>query len=83
MVQLVKGLEASEGQSSSIVTGFSIFSAHVKLAGVMRALTVCMSNYRSRRQLQMLSAEALKDIGISRTEALAEAGRPCWDSSKR
>ncbi|WP_432474080.1 DUF1127 domain-containing protein [Amphritea sp. HPY] len=35
-------------------------------------------NYRSRRQLLTLDNRALKDIGISRAEALAEAGKPAW-----
>lgn len=35
-------------------------------------------NYRSRRQLLTLDSRALKDIGISRAEALAEAGKPAW-----
>ncbi len=35
-------------------------------------------NYRTRRQLLQLDAAALKDIGISRAEALAEARKPFW-----
>ncbi len=37
-------------------------------------------NYYSRQQLKKLDATALKDIGVSRTEALKEAQRPFWDS---
>lgn len=34
--------------------------------------------YCSRRQLRQLDDRALKDIGISRAEALAEARKPFW-----
>lgn len=37
-------------------------------------------NYYSRQQLKVLDAAALKDIGVSRAEALKEAQRPFWDS---
>lgn len=37
--------------------------------------------YYSRRLLRNLDAHALKDIGLSRTDALREAGRPFWDNS--
>jgi uncharacterized protein YjiS (DUF1127 family) len=35
---------------------------------------------RQRRQLKALDARALEDIGISRSQALHEAGRPVWDA---
>ncbi len=35
-------------------------------------------NYRSRRQLLALDATALKDIGISRAEALEEGRKAFW-----
>lgn len=35
-------------------------------------------NYRTRRQLLKLNDTALKDIGISRAEALQEAKKPFW-----
>ena len=34
---------------------------------------------RSRRALAGLGADALADIGVSRTAASREAGRPAWD----
>ncbi len=37
--------------------------------------------YYSRRLLRNLDVHALKDIGLSRTDALREAGRPFWDNS--
>ena len=35
---------------------------------------------RTRRALLNLSAEQLRDIGLSEAEALREAWRPIWDS---
>ncbi|THH35835.1 DUF1127 domain-containing protein [Aliishimia ponticola] len=35
--------------------------------------------YRQRAALRRLDADALRDIGISRAEATAEAQRPVWD----
>jgi uncharacterized protein YjiS (DUF1127 family) len=34
---------------------------------------------RQRRQLAQLDDDRLRDIGISRAQALAEADRPFWD----
>lgn len=34
--------------------------------------------YRTRKQLAMLDARALKDIGVSRTDALEESRKPFW-----
>jgi len=36
--------------------------------------------WRQRRALSRLDADALRDIGISRTEAETEARRPFWDA---
>lgn len=35
---------------------------------------------RQRRHLKTLDARTLEDIGISRRDALHEAGRPIWDA---
>lgn len=45
------------------------------LAWILRALAV----RRERRALAELPPEILRDIGISRHEALREAERPIWD----
>ncbi|WP_372599391.1 DUF1127 domain-containing protein [Amphritea sp.] len=37
--------------------------------------------YYSRRLLRQLDDRALKDIGVTRSEALREARRPFWDSN--
>ncbi len=38
-----------------------------------------MGLYRQRRALAALDDDALRDLGISRDEALTEARRPLWD----
>lgn len=35
--------------------------------------------WRQRRALARLDDRALADIGVTRTEAMAEAARPAWD----
>ena len=37
-----------------------------------------LHNWRSRRQLAQLDDAALKDIGVSRVDALQEADKPFW-----
>ncbi|UTW04384.1 DUF1127 domain-containing protein [Amphritea atlantica] len=37
-----------------------------------------LQRYRSRRMLQQLDREQLKDIGITREEALEEVRKPFW-----
>lgn len=37
-------------------------------------------NWRTRKQLLALGAHELKDIGLSRSEALEEASKPFWRS---
>lgn len=46
--------------------------------GFAAKLRLMAFNYRSRRQLLALDSRALKDIGISRADALAEARKPFW-----
>ncbi len=47
-----------------------------QLGAMRRAIT-------TRRQLARLDDRALKDIGLSRADALAEAGRTPWDLAIR
>ncbi|MBN3561726.1 DUF1127 domain-containing protein [Aliamphritea spongicola] len=37
-----------------------------------------LHNWRSRRQLAQLDTAMLKDVGLSRADALAEADKPFW-----
>ncbi|NBZ88666.1 DUF1127 domain-containing protein [Stagnihabitans tardus] len=45
-------------------------------SGLVRALTL----HRSRRGLAALDDHMLRDIGLTRAEAEAEAERPLWDA---
>jgi uncharacterized protein YjiS (DUF1127 family) len=50
--------------------------AQVRSSASLRTL---YNVWRSRRALAALDDEALNDIGLSRQDAKAEAGRPFWD----
>jgi len=45
---------------------------------VMPVFRRWIRNYRSRQQLLSLDRNQLKDIGVSRSEALEEARKPFW-----
>ncbi len=81
MTQLAKAFKGRAGLNGQLL---AVISARIgRLLILTRgASAVCIFNYRSRLQLKMLDDEALKDIGISRADALAEAGKPCWKSSR-
>ncbi|MCE8009348.1 DUF1127 domain-containing protein [Aestuariivita sp.] len=42
-------------------------------------LSTVLAAWRSRQQLKVLDDRALADIGLTRSEAQAEASRPIWD----
>ena len=42
-------------------------------------LSAMLAAWRTRQHLKTLDDRALTDIGISRSEADAEANRPIWD----
>lgn len=41
-------------------------------------LALCHERHRQRRALRQLDDDLLKDIGITRAAARAEAGKPWW-----
>ncbi|MBS99547.1 MAG: DUF1127 domain-containing protein [Oceanospirillaceae bacterium] len=45
---------------------------------VRKTLWLWYQRYRQRRQLARLAPEMLKDIGISRSDALQESKKPFW-----
>lgn len=49
------------------------------LTGVLARVRRWRQLSRQRRELAQLSDEILKDIGLSRADALREAGRRFWD----
>ncbi|MGG5819051.1 DUF1127 domain-containing protein [Falsiroseomonas sp. HW251] len=50
------------------------------LEGASRILAVWIERVTQRRRLARLSDASLKDIGISRCDALREASKPFWRS---
>jgi uncharacterized protein YjiS (DUF1127 family) len=47
---------------------------------ILQRLRELQQRQRSRRELATLDRYALKDIGVSRTDALLEANKPFWRS---
>lgn len=47
---------------------------------VKNGLRFWYRNWRTRKQLLALSSQDLKDIGITRVDALQEAQKPFWHS---
>jgi len=47
-------------------------------SGLWQRLELWAERRRQRRELLRLPDHVLKDIGISRAEALSEAGKPFW-----
>ncbi|WP_163271350.1 DUF1127 domain-containing protein [Chelativorans alearense] len=60
---------------------FGLAARHLArlLVAVAERLESMMEKRRSRRALLELSDEQLKDIGISRADAVREGIRPFWD----
>lgn len=48
--------------------------------GLLRRLSDLVAINRSRARLAVLDDHMLRDIGLSRDEALCEADRPFWDA---
>lgn len=53
------------------------------LIDLLLRLDDMLERHRSRKALLELSEEQLKDIGISRSDAIREATRPAWDYGRR
>ena len=63
-----------------IVSIFDPVSAmHRGFASIVLLSKVWRHNYASRHDLAMLDERALRDIGLSRQDALKESYRPFWE----
>ena len=66
---------------STAATGLS--AAQPKRAGWLAWMTRCLQAIETRRHLAEMDDRMLKDIGITRLDALHEAGRSPWDHDGR
>lgn len=57
-----------------------LLGAVLSLRGLARRLVLWGERARQRRALASLSDHALRDIGLSRADALDEAEKPFWRS---
>jgi uncharacterized protein YjiS (DUF1127 family) len=74
-------------QGGTPATAISVGSAKQdKLSVLIRraiaAFRLWHQNARSRQELLQLSAYQLKDIGLTRADAVYEANRPFWDCDR-
>lgn len=62
-----------------IATSFTLPQAPVA-RGPLASLLALAALRRQRRCLAALDAHLLRDVGLTREEALSEAARPAWDA---
>lgn len=72
-----------KGQKGYALAQAIHFDRLPSLAAVWRMLRRWRQLARERGQLARLSDAALKDLGLSRADALQEAERPFWDDPLR
>ena len=66
---------SSETPFVRIVTRPAAVSA---IAAVVARLTDWAQRHRQRRALARLDADLLRDVGLTRADALRESGKPFW-----
>mgnify|MGYP006180966905 FL=1 len=72
-----------KGQKGYALAQAIHFERLPSLAGMWRMLRRWRQLARERAQLARLDGAALKDLGLSRADALQEAERPFWDDPLR
>mgnify|MGYP006155648127 FL=1 len=72
-----------KGQKGYALAQAIHFERLPSLAGMWRMLRRWRQLARERGQLARLDDAALKDLGLSRADALQEAERPFWDDPFR
>ncbi|WP_220720555.1 DUF1127 domain-containing protein [Agarivorans litoreus] len=58
-------------------------SFHTGFHALIKRLALYRARRRSRRALLALNDELLKDIGLSRAQALAEGRKPFWRAAEQ
>jgi uncharacterized protein YjiS (DUF1127 family) len=58
--------------------GYRPVSGGWRYRGWLAWVHAAVARWRERRILEVLDERMLRDIGISRSQALAEAAKPCW-----
>lgn len=69
-----KGVDAFGGPQASTLT----YRAFAGIESLLNRLAIAAEKQRSRRALRNLNDHQLRDIGITRYEAEAEANRSVW-----
>ncbi len=69
--------------TSALTFGLSLDRTPAKPVGVLGRIASWIAVSRERTQLSELDTRMLEDIGLTREEAIQEAGRPFWDLAKR
>ncbi|MCH2095010.1 MAG: DUF1127 domain-containing protein [Rhodobacteraceae bacterium] len=64
----------------SRAVSLSGYATHSSRKGFLETLLKFDALRRQRNALSRLDETALKDVGLTREQALTEAGRPVWDS---
>jgi len=65
--------------ATAITAGPAVIKAGRGFAGWAKQLSVLLRALITRRDLAEMDARMLRDIGLTRSEALAEASRAPWD----
>jgi uncharacterized protein YjiS (DUF1127 family) len=63
-------------QAPSFASALAAIYSHIASFSIW--LATCLERQRQRGQLAELDDHMLRDIGITRVEALREAGKPWW-----
>jgi uncharacterized protein YjiS (DUF1127 family) len=67
-------------RSSALPLSASLHRLGRSLAGFPARILTASALARSRRRLHLLDDHLLRDVGLTRAEALSEAGRSAWDA---
>jgi len=67
-------------RSSALPLAASLHRMGRNLAGLPARIRTASALARSRRRLHLLDDHLLRDVGLTRAEAISEAGRSAWDA---